>query len=165
MKKTIGILSLTMLALTYAGCRNANAGSSPAAIGGQSESVSQAGEDGVVVGTETSQFKVVNNLLISDNLPLVVDFNATWCGPCRAFSPIFHNVAGKYQGQAVFVSIDTDQYPEIAQAYKISAIPTVVFIMPGGGILGQKTGLMTEEEFIDFVNQLVDTSAGMDGSI
>lgn len=66
--------------------------------------------------------------------PLIIDFNATWCGPCRMFTPVFDEVANKYAGKVDFISIDTDKYPQTAQAFAIQAIPTIVFILPDGTV-------------------------------
>ena len=62
----------------------------------------------------------------------VIDFNATWCGPCRQFAPIFHEAAKKFGKQVDFVSIDTDVNPNTAAAFGITSIPTVIFIWPSG---------------------------------
>ena len=62
----------------------------------------------------------------------ILDFNATWCGPCKQFAPVFEKAAEKYGNQVNFVSIDTDLNPETAKAFGISAIPTVIFIFPSG---------------------------------
>lgn len=82
--------------------------------------------------------------------PVVIDFNATWCGPCRQFAPIFYKVASKYVGKAEFFSVDVDKFPELAREFNASAIPTVVVIRPGGGVKSN-TGLMSESEFDSFV--------------
>ncbi len=66
--------------------------------------------------------------------PTVIDFNATWCGPCRLFGPAFDKVAEKYSNKVDFYSIDTDVYPETATAFSIQAIPTVTFILPDGTV-------------------------------
>lgn len=162
-RKLISILCAMLPMFAFAGCgsnsSNSEAAASEAAAG------EAAADNAVITGVNSNQFRVVDNLLISDTLPIVIDFNATWCGPCRQFAPIFDSVAEKYHGQALFVSIDTDKYPEIANAYRISAIPTVAFIMPGGAEMGRQQGLMPEQMFIDYVNQLITTSAGEDGSI
>ena len=67
----------------------------------------------------------------SDKL-MVIDFNATWCGPCRQFAPHFESVADKYRGQASFYSVDVDQNPALAAQFNIQSIPTVVYIRPDG---------------------------------
>lgn len=67
----------------------------------------------------------------SDKL-VVIDFNATWCGPCRQFAPNFESVADKYRGQASFYSVDVDQNPALAAQFNIQSIPTVVYIQPDG---------------------------------
>lgn len=165
-KRLLGILCMAFPLLAVAGCGSSHSNSSAeSSSSAQTEAAAADQNDAVIIGTKSNQFKVVDNLFISDNLPIIVDFNATWCGPCRAFAPIFHSVAEKYKGQALFVSIDTDEYPQIANAYKISAIPTVAFIMPDGQVLGQQQGLMTEQQFVEYVNQLIETAAGESGSI
>lgn len=62
----------------------------------------------------------------------VIDFNATWCGPCRMFAPAFDKAAERYGKKADFYSIDTDQFPATATAFQVQAIPTVVIILPDG---------------------------------
>lgn len=156
--------------LVFASCGGASStsesqGGNPTESQMEMQATSEAAGDAVIVGTNSKLFRVEKNLLISDNLPIVVDFNATWCPPCKRFAPIFDAVAEKFKGQALFVSIDTDQYPEIANAYGISSIPTTVYIMGGGQELGKQVGLLTEEQFTDFVNQLIATSAGESGSL
>lgn len=62
----------------------------------------------------------------------ILDFNATWCGPCKQLAPVFHQMAEKYKGKINFVSVDVDRNPETAGAYGVKAVPTVVFIRPDG---------------------------------
>jgi len=66
--------------------------------------------------------------------PTIIDFNATWCGPCRLFAPAFDKAAEEYMAKADFYSIDTDKYPQTSAAFNIEAIPTIVFITPDGNV-------------------------------
>ena len=62
----------------------------------------------------------------------VLDFNATWCGPCKMLAPVFDATAKQFGGKVKFVSIDIDKLPETAQAFRIEAVPTVVLLKPDG---------------------------------
>ncbi|MEE0979258.1 MAG: thioredoxin domain-containing protein [Muribaculaceae bacterium] len=76
----------------------------------------------------------------------VIDFNATWCGPCRAFTPIFDEAAKKYAGKVDFISVDIDQHQTLARQLYIQSIPAVLFIHKDG-TKDWSIGLMTAEEF------------------
>lgn len=82
----------------------------------------------------------------SEGKLIVLDFNATWCGPCRQFAPNFESIADKYRGQASFYSIDVDQNPGLASRFNITRIPTVVYIQPDG-TTSSTTGYMDASEF------------------
>ena len=65
------------------------------------------------------------------DLPVVVDFWASWCGPCQMMAPEFAKAAALAQGQAVFVKVNTDQHPDIAQSFRIQGIPAFALIRDG----------------------------------
>lgn len=77
---------------------------------------------------------------------IVIDFNATWCGPCRRFAPTFDAVAKKYRSQASFYSVDVDQNPRLAAMYNVQSVPTVIYITPDGSVYGTQ-GLLPQAEF------------------
>ena len=61
-------------------------------------------------------------------LPAIVDFYATWCGPCKMVAPILEELAGEYKGKIVVYKIDTDKESELSAAFGIRSIPTLLFI-------------------------------------
>jgi thioredoxin 1 len=65
------------------------------------------------------------------NLPLVIDFWATWCGPCRAIAPIVEELANEYEGKVVVAKCDVEECDDIAAEFSIRNIPTLIFIKDG----------------------------------
>lgn len=87
-------------------------------------------------------------------LPIVIDFNATWCGPCQKFGPVFHKVAAEYQGKANFASADVDVCKKLADQFKIGSIPAVMIIYPSAAKKDNVTsvGYMDEDAFKAFLD-------------
>jgi thioredoxin len=63
--------------------------------------------------------------------PVVVDFYADWCGPCKMIEPVIHRLSEEYQGKVKFVKVDTDANQELAAQFGIMSIPTVMFFSKG----------------------------------
>ncbi|MBD5242348.1 MAG: hypothetical protein HDS59_09770 [Barnesiella sp.] len=89
------------------------------------------------------------------DVPVIVDFSATWCGPCQSFKPIFHKVAAEFKGKALFVSVDVDDCPELAKKFNVTSIPIVVAVVPNGADLDNLLGLQTYEDFKAYVEKAI----------
>ncbi|MBQ8428000.1 MAG: thioredoxin [Clostridia bacterium] len=93
----------------------------------------------------------LEELVATSNQPVVCDFWASWCGPCRMLAPVFEEVSKQYEGKAVFVKVNVDEEESAAYKYGISSIPNVLVFKDGQKVDGS----------LDFVpaavlSQLVD---------
>ena len=77
------------------------------------------------------KFNNFDELLTVSDLPVLVDFYATWCGPCKMMAPILEQVNEQIKGKLRIVKIDTDRYPQLASRYNIEALPTLVLFKNG----------------------------------
>ena len=71
------------------------------------------------------------DLIRTSDKPVLVDFWAEWCGPCRMVSPVVQRIAGEYAGKLLTVKINTDRKPAIAQRYQIHSLPTIMLFWQG----------------------------------
>ena len=77
------------------------------------------------------QFSSFEDLLSSSEIPVLVDFYATWCGPCQMMTPILEQVGATLRDRLQVVKIDTDKYPNLASKYQVEALPTLVLFKNG----------------------------------
>ena len=92
------------------------------------------------------------------DVPVVVDFFATWCPPCKSLAPIFDRVAGQYEGKAKFVKLNTDEAPELSAEFGIRGVPTLLFIK-GGKVASTLVGLRQEGEIKTAVDGLLEADS------
>lgn len=76
---------------------------------------------------------------IAGDKPVLVDFWATWCGPCRMIAPVIEDVAAEFEGRAVVGKVDVDEEPGLAQRFGVMSIPTLI-VMKGGKVVEQAVG-------------------------
>ena len=89
-----------------------------------------------------------NELALQSDKPVVIDFWAEWCGPCRMVSPIVEELAGDYEGKAVVGKVNVDHNPEISSKYGIKSIPTILF-MKDGEVVDKLVGAVAKEVLAD----------------
>ena len=86
--------------------------------------------------------------------PAVIDFYATWCGPCKMMAPVVESFARKYAGKVDFYKVDIDQEPELASVFGIRSIPTFLFI-PMKGNPTIQMGAMQKEDFEEIIGKMM----------
>jgi thioredoxin len=77
------------------------------------------------------QFASFDEMITESELPVLVDFYATWCGPCQMMAKILEQVNGQMKDELRIIKIDSDKYPELASQYEIHALPTLVLFKQG----------------------------------
>lgn len=84
--------------------------------------------------------------VVQSQLPVVVDFYASWCPPCRALSPVLDRLAKEFSGQIKFVKVNSDEEPELTESFGVTGLPTLV-LLEGGKVRGKIAGLPQEGAF------------------
>jgi thioredoxin 2 len=92
-----------------------------------------------------------DRMLAASVLPIVVDFWAQWCGPCRAMAPEFEKVAQATAGKWLVAKVDTDKVPELGERYRIMSIPTLA-VFRQGKERARKSGAMPAQDIQQFIN-------------
>ncbi|HEX7855045.1 MAG TPA: thioredoxin [Sphingobium sp.] len=96
--------------------------------------------------------------VMESTLPVLVDFYAQWCGPCKAMGPALADLAQEYDGQVRIVKLDIDAAPAIAEAHGIASVPTFVLIR-GGEVAARFSGAQTRSKIAAILDNVVEQRA------
>ncbi|XP_069825050.1 thioredoxin, mitochondrial [Dendropsophus ebraccatus] len=104
-------------------------------------------------------FNVQNNddfqdRVIGSKTPVIVDFHAQWCGPCKILGPRLEKMVAKQQGKVLMAKVDIDDHTDLALEYQVSAVPTVL-AMKNGAVIDQFVGLKDEDQLEAFLKKLI----------
>ena len=99
-------------------------------------------------------YEVNKNWKFEGSLPVIIDFYATWCGPCRQLSPLVEELAKKYEGKIVVYKVDTDKEQLLAQTLGIQSLPTLLFI-PAKGQPRSTVGAVPKETLEKAIHEIL----------
>ncbi len=92
--------------------------------------------------------------VLSSDVPVLVDFWAPWCGPCKMIAPVLEDVADEFAGKLKVVKLNVDENTETAPKYNVRGIPTLI-IVKGGEVAATKVGAVSKSQLIEFVNSVL----------
>ncbi len=107
--------------------------------------------------SEQSEKKESSNLKsVSSEKLVLIDFYATWCGPCKAMTPVMEEMEKKYGDRIEFKKVDVDKNEELAQKYNVQSIPNIVILSPHEEVLKNVIGYRDSDEMDEILNEVLN---------
>ncbi len=103
----------------------------------------------IITGTNENFNEVING-----ELPVLVDFWASWCGPCRMIAPFIEQLADEYEGKVAFMKVNVDEQPELCEKYRVSSIPNLV-LFKDGDVVEQSAGARPKALIAAMIDQVL----------
>ena len=122
---------------------------------GNDDSYNDGGSSSIVECTDNSfASQVISNGQIKCQTPFIIDFNATWCGPCQQLRPILEKIQGQYGSKIQIFSVDVDQCPNASEEFGVESLPTIMFFNPSvsGDAVDVQEGLLSESQIKSIIS-------------